>query len=94
MLLAYPLLYPRGGLGYSRGQKLEGLTVARNQRKNMNITPIMHYRWLIFQRRKGTDILLCGEMLFSQWLIDAFITDDFKNLEFYRFNQKTLRADK
>jgi hypothetical protein len=33
-------------------------------------------------------------MLFQQWLVDAWLTHDLHNMEYYRFNQDTLRADK
>lgn len=92
--LAYPIFYSTGGRSYHRHIKLSGLTKAGGARKNTNVTPVMYYRRLLYTRRGDFNILHRGGMLFQQWLVDAFLTDDLKNMEFYRFNQGQLRAEK
>jgi hypothetical protein len=78
--LQYVLFYPRGGTGYSRHGLLGGTTKSGAPRKYTNITPAMFYRWLLYTRKTGTDIRHRGDMLFQQFLVDAFVTDDFKKL--------------
>ncbi|KAJ5550008.1 hypothetical protein N7535_002050 [Penicillium sp. DV-2018c] len=54
----------------------------------------MYYRWGLFGRDGNTDILFRGGALFEQYLIDAFLTADFHNLDFYRYHQTDLRVEK
>jgi hypothetical protein len=91
--LSYPLFFPKGGQGYSRHQTLVNTTQSGEARVYVNITPLMYYRWLLFIRNNCLNILHRGAMLFQQIVVDMWLTNDMKNLEFYRFSQKKLRAE-
>lgn len=93
--LAYPLFYPTGGEGYHRHMTLSGTTLDGTPRRRDNITPLMYYRWLLFTRSDTVDFntLHRGGLLFQQWVVDAWLTDETHKMEYYRFNQKKIRAD-
>jgi hypothetical protein len=90
--LHYVLFYPRGGRGYHRELRLQ-LTDAY-ARKNINLTPRMFYRFYLHTRPSLFQTLHRGSLLFQQFIVDAWASTEGLDLDFLRYNQKKLRADR
>ena len=60
----------------------------------INITPVMYYCWILYTCYSNLNILCYSILLFQQFVIDAWLYNDVKNIKFYYFNQETLYAEK
>jgi hypothetical protein len=85
--LAYPLMMPDGRPFFRWGMRLHG------RRTNDHITARAFYRYHLFPRARRQCNPFAYGRLFQQLLVDQWAAVDQKELEFYFFNQKKIRAD-
>ncbi|KIH45089.1 hypothetical protein ANCDUO_24875, partial [Ancylostoma duodenale] len=86
--LSYPLLFPRGELGWHPGvekQRVEG-------RKRSKLTQREYYAFLLFPRRSFNPILHAGKLM-QQFVVDSWVKIEQNRLKYIRQNQAQLRAD-
>jgi len=43
-------------------------------------------------RRPGLNVVLCGDRLFQQYVVDALVKMEQQRLDYLRFNQNSLRT--
>ncbi|XP_066932864.1 uncharacterized protein [Clytia hemisphaerica] len=85
----YPLLFPRGDLGWDMNMPhvAERATRTRN-----HVTQLEHYVYRLAIRRGFSALHLSGR-LFQQFLVDAYTKVEGSRLDFLRHNQQQLRAE-
>ena len=91
LALQYPLLFPYGDDGYTRGIGLR-LSVD-DQRKRTNLTMREYMQYRLHTRLDEADTILCARKLLQQFLVDAYTMVESERLWFIRRHQKALRAD-
>ena len=95
--LAYPLLFPRGELGWHPALRHD----ARHRTDKYNrITPIQFFAHRLMVRRddqgqgpRRSILPHCGGMLFQQFICDAYSRAEAQRLNWYRQNQASLRVE-
>ena len=80
----YILLFPRGDLGW---------TWSLRQRNQKRLTQLMYYRFRLHTRNTEYPIILKAKRLFQQYLVDIWAICDQNKLDWFRRNQKRIRAD-
>ncbi|CAJ2653406.1 unnamed protein product [Trifolium pratense] len=89
--LQYPLLFPRGEDGYSRGIEFRD-NPNKARRKRQFITQLEWVGYTIQQRHKDVSTIVFARRLFHQFLVDSFSTIESDRLRYMRDHQKDLRA--
>lgn len=79
--LAYPLLFPEGGHGWS---------IEMKQRTGITLKSYVQYRLM---RRNDKNILHMAGKLFQQFVVDQYLRIERQNLAYIRHNQRQLRAE-
>ncbi len=104
MALHYPLLFPYGEDGWHINISLNGVVPnadldedhveeSKLQRKHYNVTMAEFYGYR-FQHRDTNDIvLLRGDRLRHQYIVDAYAAIEQNRLKYLHLNKKKLRAD-
>jgi hypothetical protein len=87
--MVYPILFPRGDLGWFSGIKHvpEKSTKVRN-----TVTILQFYSYRLAIREEFSPIHASGK-LFQQYIVDAYVKVESSRLDFIRQNQTTLRTD-
>ena len=80
----YILLFPRGDLGW---------TWSLRQRNQKRLTQLMYYRFRLHTRNTEYPIIFKAKRLFQQYLVDIWAICDQNKLDWFRRNQKKIRAD-
>ncbi|XP_070667578.1 uncharacterized protein [Malus domestica] len=93
MALQYPLLFPYGEDGYSKG--LPWNPDFRGKKPKTGGVSMRAFVGYQIQDRPGQDsTLLKGGRLFQQYLVDAYATLEEDRLDFIRTNQNSLRTER
>ncbi|XP_066934759.1 uncharacterized protein [Clytia hemisphaerica] len=85
----YPLLFPRGDLGWDMNMPR---VAERATRTRNHVTQLEHYVYQLAIRRGFSALHLSGR-LFQQFLVDAYTKVEGSRLDFLRHNQQQLRAE-
>ena len=87
--MVYPLLFPRGDLGWHSGMKHneERQTASRN-----TVTLLQFYAYRLAWRHSFSPLFHAGK-LFQQYIVDAYVRTEASRLDFIRRNQSNLRVD-
>ncbi|XP_038722074.1 uncharacterized protein LOC120014228 [Tripterygium wilfordii] len=93
MSMQYPLLFPYGEDGYSKGLKYQS-SISRRSTEKACVTMREYYAYRLQQRHHEGKTLIRGGKLFQQFIVDAFLCVEEERLHFIRFNQKKLRTEK
>uniref|UniRef100_K3YZ96 Helitron helicase-like domain-containing protein n=1 Tax=Setaria italica TaxID=4555 RepID=K3YZ96_SETIT len=91
MALQYPILFPYGEEGFKLGINSQSgiLQVgARNE-----VIMLEYYAFQLQQRRSKAIMLICGDRLFQQYIVDVFVSVEENRLRFIIKNNKNLRSD-
>ncbi|EFE43857.1 hypothetical protein TRV_01369, partial [Trichophyton verrucosum HKI 0517] len=91
--LHYVLFYATGGRGHNRSSILRSLTTAGAPRRNKQVTIRSFSRWHLWDREGSFNILHRGAALFQQFVVDIFLSVDMQRLQYFYYNQKTIRAE-
>ena len=87
--MIYPLLFPRGDLGWSPDMKH---TEERKTEKRNRTTMLQFYSYRLAVRDAFSAIHK-SKKLFQQYLVDAYCKHEANQLSFCRLNQRRLRVD-
>jgi hypothetical protein len=104
MALHYPLLFPYGEDGWHPNISLNGVIVdadldedhakkAKLQRKHCNVTMAEFYGYRLQHRDTDGIVLLQGDRLKHQYIVDAYAAIEQNRLKYLRLNKKKLLAD-
>jgi hypothetical protein len=87
--MVYPLLFPRGDLGWVKGS----LHVEEyRSSKRQNVTHLQHYSYR-FAIRDGFSAIHYSGKLFQQYIVDAYVKTEASRLDYIRRNQAALRVE-
>jgi hypothetical protein len=93
--LHYVLFFPRGGQGYHRGLRLiQTNSLSETERQNPKLSARMYYRFHLHTRARPFQSLHRGATLFQQFVVDAWASTEGMDLDYVRYNQPKLRADR
>ncbi|XP_077251766.1 uncharacterized protein LOC143890990 [Tasmannia lanceolata] len=92
MAMEYPILFPYGEDGYHLGIPYK-CNEGRRQTKRHCVTMREYYAYRIQQRENESQTIICGRLLFQQFLVDAYTTIEEERLRWIRNNQPQLRAE-
>ena len=81
----YTLLFPHGDMGWHWALKLKNGTDRLKQR--------VYYRFRLHQRDNEYPVIFKAKRLFQQYLVDIWAVCDQNKLDWFRNNQKKIRAD-
>ena len=87
--MVYPLLFPRGDLGWHPDMQH---TEERCTPKQKRVTLLQFYSYRLAIREEFSAIHRGGK-LFQQYLVDAYVKTESNNLQYIRMNQKKLRVE-
>jgi hypothetical protein len=104
MALHYPLLFPYGENGWHPNILLDGVVIdvgldeehaeeSELQRKHCNVTMAEFYGYRLQHQDTDGIVLLRGDRLRHQYIVDAYAAIEQNCLKYLRLNQKKLRAD-
>jgi len=104
MTLHYPLIFPYGEDGWHPNIPLNGVVAAVDlddnhaekselQRKHCNATMAEFYGYQLRHRNTDGIMLLRGDRLRHQYIINAYADIEQNRLKYLRLNQKKLRTD-
>ncbi len=104
MALHYPLLFPYGEDGWHSNISLNGVVADADldedhageselQRKHCNVTMVEFYGSRLQHRDTDGIVLLRGDRLQHQYIVDACATIEQNRLKYLRLNKKKLRAN-
>jgi hypothetical protein len=104
MALHYPLLFPYSEDGWHPNILLNGVVVDVDldeehveefelQRKHYNVTMAEFYGYRLQHRDTNGIVLLWGDRLRHQYIVDAYVAIEQNRLKYLRLNKKKLRAD-
>ncbi len=85
--LSYVILFPDGRDGWHLNMRF---TDDSKQRK---LTPMMFYRWHMFQRRSEFSTILHAGRHFQHYLVDQFCKIESERLSYLELNQHKLRVE-
>ena len=88
--MTYPILFPRGDLGWSSGLLHEE---SKRTRTRKTITHLQFYSHRLAIRNQFSPIHRAGK-LFQQYIVDAYVKTESNRLNFVRQNQTQLRVEK
>jgi len=104
MALHYPLLFPYSEDGWHSNIPLNGVIAvadldedhaekAELQRKHCNVTMVEFYGYRLQHRDTDGIVLLRGDLLRHQYIMDAYAVIEQNRLKYLRLNKKKLRAN-
>ena len=88
--LHYVLFYPSGQPGWHWSLRMQN---AEGNRQKIRISERAFHRYHLFPRTTQFNPVLHGDRLLQQYLVDAWAQIEQGQLDFLRYNQKTIRAD-
>ena len=88
--LQYPILFPRGEIGWHPDIPYTGADVDTS-RKRVTIRQYTSYR--IQMRHQHANVLHKGGRLFQQYIVDMFCKMEQNVLKWVRSNQQTIRSE-
>lgn len=86
--LSYPLLYAKGQPGYSYQ-----MSYKNKNGKNQKVTLRAYVNYHLKVRKNNFNVLHHAGKLFLQWLVDTYCAIESEKLDWFRYNQKTIKAD-
>ncbi|KIJ47632.1 hypothetical protein M422DRAFT_248636 [Sphaerobolus stellatus SS14] len=100
--LHYTLLYPNGDPGWHWDMQLANPSNRRGQgggsdedeeEDGKHLTCARYHAYRIHWRESQNGLLLRGGKLFQQYIVDAWAQVEQSHLQWFKYNQKTLRAE-
>ena len=89
--MVYPLLFPRGDLGWIHGTPHSAQF--RTAKRNM-VTLLQYYSYRLAIRHQPFSPIHSAKKLFQQYLVDAYVKTEASRLDYIRRNQSGLRVDR
>ena len=86
--LRYVLLFPNGRDGWYPELRFSSADDGRRTK----ITPMMHYRWHLFERSGEFSTILHAARIFRQYLVEQFCKEEAERLSYLHHNQTQFRA--
>jgi len=104
MALHYMLLFPYSEDGWHPNILLNGVVAdadldedhaeeSKHQRKHCNVIMAEFYGYRLQHRNTNGIVLLRGDRLRHQYIMDAYVAIEQNRLRYLRLNQKKIRAD-